>query len=494
MESDGRVLARVARLRQLLRDWRSASGEPAHEGLTELVYDASRPKGYRVDWTGEVRCLPDRLDTPLHWRKPRRVFVDSMSDLFHPDVPDEFIGRVWQTMGMTPEHTYQILTKRPQRMAAWLARWTSGEIVEPYRTAPLPGFPNYMIDTHGHVHGPRVTLSADVGELGHKRVTVYNGTERARVLLHRAVLETFGRKPRAGEQACHRNGDASDNRLSNLRWGTQSDNWSDRIAHGNGRSYAKLNLTQVGEIRNRARLGESAASIARAYGISDTQVRNIVAGRQWVQRPIPGARESRPVLDNCWIGTSVENQRYADLRIPHLLATPAAVRFLSVEPLLGPVDLTPWLRRVHPDVKAAQDADPDLTWENGDFPRFRWDTSKRIDWVIIGGESGPGARPMEREWAQDIVDVCHQYGVAVFVKQLGTVLGGKRHQDVETFPTSLQAREYLTVVDRLRGEHGQECREDPCLTCDVLATTEDEAYKLAHAFLARVVPVDEETR
>jgi protein gp37 len=113
--------------------------QEAHKGLTEggrnaLVkwFDAETG-GYTrpgrvdlgpLDWTGEVRLLPDRLDTPLHWRKPRRVFVDSMSDLFHPDVPEKFIASVWNTMARTPRHTYQILTKRPQRMASvlpWIA-------------------------------------------------------------------------------------------------------------------------------------------------------------------------------------------------------------------------------------------------------------------------------------------------------------------------------------------------------------------------------------
>ena len=64
----------------------------------------------------EVRCHPERLDQPLHWRKPRKVFVNSMSDLFHDDVPDEFISAVWMRMIATPQHNYQILTKRPSRM------------------------------------------------------------------------------------------------------------------------------------------------------------------------------------------------------------------------------------------------------------------------------------------------------------------------------------------------------------------------------------------
>lgn len=91
--------------------------QPAHEGLT------IKHPGERVDWSGVVRCLPERLDIPLKRKKPTTWFVDSMSDLFHPDVPTNFIGSVWNTMGLTTQHTYQILTKRPQRMADVLSAW-----------------------------------------------------------------------------------------------------------------------------------------------------------------------------------------------------------------------------------------------------------------------------------------------------------------------------------------------------------------------------------
>jgi protein gp37 len=91
---------------------------------------------------------------------------------------------------------------------------------------------------------------------------------------------------------------------------------------------------------------------------------------------------------NVWLGTSVEDQKTAEERIPHLLKVPAAVRFLSVEPLLGPVNLSDWI-------------------------------GHGIDWVIIGGESGPGARHCNVEWIRDIVNQCRNAGVKVFVKQLG---------------------------------------------------------------------------
>ncbi len=87
-----------------------AMGQPKYKGLT-------RRSGGRSVWTGKIRLDPRSMEAPGLWKKPRKVFVNSMSDLFHPDVPAEFIGRVWRTMKATPRHTYQILTKRPDQMA-----------------------------------------------------------------------------------------------------------------------------------------------------------------------------------------------------------------------------------------------------------------------------------------------------------------------------------------------------------------------------------------
>jgi protein gp37 len=92
-----------------------AMGTEKYRGLT-------RKSGGRAVWTGKIRLDPASLDTPKTWSKPRKVFVNSMSDLFHDDVPIEFIARVWGIMKDTPRHTYQILTKRPERMAEVLAQ------------------------------------------------------------------------------------------------------------------------------------------------------------------------------------------------------------------------------------------------------------------------------------------------------------------------------------------------------------------------------------
>lgn len=86
-----------------------AMGVAKYDGLT-------RKSGNRYIWTGKVRLDEASLEIPVKWRKPRKIFVNSMSDLFHADVPAEFIARVWSVMERTPQHTYQILTKRPERM------------------------------------------------------------------------------------------------------------------------------------------------------------------------------------------------------------------------------------------------------------------------------------------------------------------------------------------------------------------------------------------
>ena len=107
-------------------------------------------------------------------------------------------------------------------------------------------------------------------------------------------------------------------------------------------------------------------------------------------------------LPNLWLGVSVESQQYADERIPLLLQTPAAVRFLSVEPMLEAVDINDrrdWHER-QPSVKPKD--------------------SPRIDWVICGGESGPGARPFNLAWAESLQEQCKAAGVAFFMKQMGS--------------------------------------------------------------------------
>lgn len=146
-----------------------------------------------------------------------------------------------------------------------------------------------------------------------------------------------------------------------------------------------------------------------AYGLSDAGRTDNAPQEQW---PLP----------NVWLATSVEDQARADERIPHLLATPAAKRFLSCEPLLGPVDL----------IGAEQDGplrDGELT--NIDDPLQIRYGGPRLDWIIVGGESGPGARPMHPDWVRSLRDQCAAAGVPFFFKQWGEWIGGTWSGDGE---------------------------------------------------------------
>ena len=204
-------------------------------------------EGHYFEAGFDLTLRPAKMDQPLRWAKPRRIFVNSMSDLFHDGISDDFIAKVFAVMALTPRHTYQLLTKRHGRMRALLKN---------------PDF---------------------------------------RVAVALAALE-----------------------------------FDDAILSG-----------------------------------------------PW---PLP----------NLWLGVSVEDQKWADIRIPVLIDTPAAVRWLSMEPLLGPVDLS-------------------SAWIGNGFRLRR----PPINWVVVGGESGRGARPMDPGWARSIRDECVFAGVPFFFKQWG---------------------------------------------------------------------------
>jgi protein gp37 len=251
-----------------------------HEDGTCAPFIESRPRIFT-----DVQCHADRLMQPLRWRRPRRIFVNSMSDLFHESVPDQFITDVFGVMALAHWHTFQVLTKRPERMR------------------------DYML---AHDHGI-------IGQF-------------------RQIQAGGGIGPRE--------------------------------------MFAALDMK-------------------RRDGV----------GWTW---PLP----------NVWLGTSVENQRFADQRIPLLLQTPAAVRFVSAEPLLGPI--------VFAKRHLGQGSDcPGCGWmvsvdEDGCCATCGRDAMwYGLDWVIVGGESGPGARPFDIEWARRIIRQCRRAGVPVFVKQLG---------------------------------------------------------------------------
>lgn len=133
------------------------------------------------------------------------------------------------------------------------------------------------------------------------------------------------------------------------------------------------------------------------------------------------------VQPNIWLGTTVENQAEADRRIPHLLAVPAVVRFLSCEPLLGPVDLSGWLwGRNEPCADCPRDADCECGYRTRAALGL-----PSIGWVIAGGESGPGARPMHPDWARSLRDQCAAAGTVFLFKQWGEFSPSADHDPQE---------------------------------------------------------------
>jgi len=164
--------------------------------------------------------------------------------------------------------------------------------------------------------------------------------------------------------------------------------------------------------------------------LSERYWRNLgTSSRPFYARLVKGGQRESDVqhLPNVWLGVSVEDQRAADERIPLLLRTPAAVRFLSMEPLLGPVDL----------------------WEWVDPFRSGWPTPLEIDWVIAGGESGPGARPMHPDWVRSIRDQCTKAYVPFFFKQWGEWALGRRMIEIELPAYMEEAREGILTLETI---------------------------------------------
>jgi protein gp37 len=241
----------------------------------------------------DVTLHPERLDEPLRWRKPRRVFVVSMGDLFHEQVPDEFIDRVWFSMASCPQHTFQVLTKRPARMLECLSR---------FQTRTGMKWRYFKCQRCG------------------------------------SVFEDYACQcPETGMELCQN-------------------------------CYRKL--------------GEAAS---------------------YLMDPIPGWP-----LPHVWLGVTAEDQQRADERVPLLLQVPAAVRFVSCEPLLGPVDLTACREQGVVDVDA-------LAGTHG-VVRPHGGTNAKLDWVICGGETGVQARAMHPDWARSLRDQCQAAGVPFFFK------------------------------------------------------------------------------
>lgn len=284
----------------------------AYEGLAVL-------KNGHASWTGKVDWVDEHWGDPLRWSKPRRIFVNSMSDLFHENVPDLWIDKIFAVMqhAQSRGHTFQVLTKRPQRMYDYFA-----------------------------------------------------------------------------------------NPLLYTRW---------------------MRATDI--------------------------VRMI-----WPKLPImPLSDPAKYPLQNVWLGVSVENQKSADERIPLLLRTPSAVRFLSCEPLLGPLDLE-YPKTMYPDgpptcCSGTQETECGCQGKPVEPPMLYG-----IDQIIIGGESGPRARPCHLSWVRSLIAQAARWRVATFFKQMGgnipdedqkeiqRLLGHSVHDrkgsDINEFPPDLRTRQF----------------------------------------------------
>lgn len=169
------------------------------------------------------------------------------------------------------------------------------------------------------------------------------------------------------------------------------------------------------------------------------------------------------ILPNVWLGISAEDQKTADARIPDLLSTPAAIRFVSLEPLLGPIELDEWLKRGDAGLRGIDPLAASML-SLGEAEGLAW-VRPALDWVIVGGESGPGARIMRPDWARSLRDQCHEAGVHFFFKQWGE-WGPYPHWPEERSEISPPIMEIRRVGKRAAGRllDGVEHNARPALT------------------------------
>lgn len=417
----------------------------------------------------EIRLVRKQLLEPLSWQDASRVFVASMTDLFYEGHADALIDQVFAVMVLAEHHTFQCLTKRASRMRSYvsdsetpfriqraidalLVDLAHDEMPEEWRS--VAGYEGlYEVSSHGRVRrcggSPKCRTERLVKPQPHRggyvHVTLSKDGEVRPQSVQQMVLRAFVGPPNEGEESRHQNDDRTDNRLANLRWGTRTQNMADAARHGTAGSAMKqradLSDEQVREIRERRSRGEKLDDIAAAVGSHCRQVSAVALGKIYKDAALPWP------LRNVWLGVSAEDQKNANERIPLLLGTPAAVRWVSYEPALGPIDfdagncVESW---VSPQCARCSDY------------RTRCDHIPRLDWIVVGGESGPGARRFDVEWARDTLRQCCSSGVAVFVKQLGAMpyengapmaaLNDAKGEDPSEWPEDLRVREYPKVA------------------------------------------------
>jgi protein gp37 len=334
-------------------------------------------------------------------------------------VPDEFIAQVFAVMAASPRHTYQCLTKRHARMRALLRspsfKHQVAQAIDALRVdmeysanevwRPIPQFEQYEASTDGRIRRDGKLLSPIMNpQTGRYTVSLWRNNVPKTMTVHRLVLLAHDPDGQFdGAEVRHRNGKKIDNRRVNLRWGTRSENQLEKVRHGARGGPQRITAEAAQRIRVARAEGRTQQAIADEFGISRPLVSMIESGKVWAEPDLTWP------LRNVHLGVSAETQKWAVTRTKALADTPAAVRFLSLEPLLAPIDL---------------DTVPGID---------------KVDWVIIGGESGTGARPCELGWIETLVEQCDDLGIAVFVKQLGSVLArqtgaGGKGGDPERWP------------------------------------------------------------
>ena len=389
-----------------------------------------------MEWTGEVRCHPDLLDQPLRWTKPRMIFVCSMSDLFHSKVPWEFIDQVFAVMALSPQHVFQLLSKRPGRMAyytndpgtpkrvATQAALLYNVRYEQRASYPILGLGRRIGDRFsgsnlesgkaawprgGQGRGIRArehdkSMSESQGGISESAGLSANrdddpgssdgsfGSPRDMDLLQWANPEQINNQPQEwgeGRQSALQSGTSNLFRTETPCFRSPSDKEvaSEGFTASQDSSY-RSGCAGDQAVAGRRDDGQGPCGTIQDYqkgNVFDLLPENLASHLTW---PLP----------NVWFGTSVESQKYAP-RLDCLARVPAKVRFVSCEPLLGPLDLRRWL---YPG-----EGKPLATMMN------------TLSWTICGGESGPGARPMHPDWARSLRDQCQAAGVPYFFKQWG---------------------------------------------------------------------------
>jgi len=312
--------------------------------------------GYPADDPFRVTLHPEKLDLPLKWRKPQKIFVNSMSDLFHEDVPDEFISKVWDSMWAAKQHTFLILTKRPERMKKWVQE-------------------NAYAKQFGWVEEQRIPF--EPGDLIH--------------------IDDLWMRNMCGwvSQKCECDG--------GYVCDYPADKYSERCKHGN--RICRSDNCPIG-CDNPPREILEANGLEGQYEI-DADGYSVEC--EWMELH---TRPRNAFAQNVWLGVTVENQDQ-DWRIKYLLETMAAVRFVSVEPMLGALNVKKYLYPKHQVEGTLFDAPISISG----YDLAKLAGLNGLDWVICGPETGPGKRPMKSEWIRDLYRQCEDAEVPFFDKK-----------------------------------------------------------------------------